>query len=159
MPVTVVSSQTNSLGEQRDGRNITQEKFILSDGQNLESVFVSPVGFDAASHLTVAGTLLLASLTQAEIDANVAQVMAVGSLANPTLSFSTASANFDALRAAYANAVRVEAVMIGDFLGTLTDANLRNAFGMTQNQVNNLRINKLTPAASFAASIRAAVGQ
>ena len=42
---------------------------------------------------------------------------------------------------------------------TLTDAQLMNAFSLTQTQVTNLRNNKLIPAAAAADEIRAATGQ
>jgi hypothetical protein len=48
--------------------------------------------------------------------------------------------------------------MIGDFLSTLTNAQLQTLFSMTSGQVTTLRSSKLTPAASAAATIRAATG-
>ena len=48
--------------------------------------------------------------------------------------------------------------MIGDFLASLTDTQLRNAFSMTAGQVTTLRTNKLTPATNAATTIRATTG-
>jgi hypothetical protein len=64
----------------------------------------------------------------------------------------------NALRAAYQDATRTEAIFTGDFLGSLTDAQLRNAFGITQAQVTTLRTNKLVPAENAANTIRATSG-
>jgi hypothetical protein len=49
--------------------------------------------------------------------------------------------------------------MIGDFLSSLTDGQLQTIFSMTAGQVTTLRSTKLTPAATAAATIRAATGQ
>ena len=48
--------------------------------------------------------------------------------------------------------------MMGDLLATLTDAQLRTAFGITQAQVVTLRANKLTPASEAATAMRAMTG-
>ena len=99
-----------------------------------------------------------ASLKAHEIETNVATILVLGSLTDPSLDHSTGTENFAVLREAYKTALELEAVMAGDFLSSQSDATLRNVFGMTQPQVNNLRNNKLTPAANTAASIRASSG-
>jgi len=80
------------------------------------------------------------------------------SAATMTFVYSTAGQMRTALREAYRNATRVEAVMIGDFLSSLTDGQLQTLFGLTAGQVTTLRTSKLTPAATAAASIRATTG-
>jgi hypothetical protein len=159
MSVTVTSSQAIISQVQKDGRSYVLEKFGLSDGRALQTVYLAPVGFDTDAHLSAAAVQLIADLKASEIDANVSQVTAVGSLANPTLAFSTAAENFAALRDFYATATQVQAVMAGDFLNTLTNGQIATAFGITTGQAATLRTNKLVPAASIATSIRAAVGQ
>lgn len=94
-----------------------------------------------------------------EITNNIVQIRTLGSLAVPTFVKSTVAQNAAAVRIAYQTATQLRAIMIGDFLSSLTDAQLRAAFGITQAQVLVLRTNKLTPAANSAASIRAAAGE
>ena len=159
MTVTVSSSQAIAEGAQKDGRFYVIEKFVLSNGQNLANLYLAADGFDTAAHLTASAVQLIADLTAAEINDNVSQVLALGSLANPVLAFSVASDNFAALRTAYATATQLQAVMIGDFLNTLTNGQLATAFGITTGQASTLRTNKLAPAASLATSVRASVGQ
>jgi hypothetical protein len=94
----------------------------------------------------------------AEIDFNLSSIKANGSLATVTLVASSVAENATAIRTAYSAATALEAIMIADYLSTLTDTQLMNAFNLTAQQVTNLRSNKLTPAANTASAIRSAVG-
>lgn len=121
--------------------------------------YLAAAGLDTAAAL-VAYALSLADDIQArEIGKNIADVATNGSLASPTLVYSTAAQNFSSLRAVYQLATQTQAIMIGDFLNTLTDLQLQNAFSITAGQVTTLRANKLVPAATAATTIRAAAGQ
>ncbi len=106
-----------------------------------------------------AQTLTADQLTTQEIAANLDSVITVGSEASISLNYSTGLQNIAGIRVVYQTASRIQAVMIGDFLNTLTDAQLRVAFSMTLAQAQALRANKLVPAAAIAASIRSAAGQ
>lgn len=159
MSVTVISSQTIINGIQKDGRRYVQEIFNLSNGRIEQVVYLSDAGFDTGLHLADDATQLIADLTASEINDNINQVTTLGSLAAPNLVFSAAPANFAALRIFYAAATQIQAVMVGDFLNTLTNGQLQTAFGITAGQVTTLRTNKLTPAANIADSIRASAGQ
>lgn len=117
------------------------------------------VAENVASFLAAQVTTLALALRDGEIARNVRQVVTLGEEASPTLEYSTAAQNFVALREAYADATRFQAVMIGDFLNTLTDGQLQTAFGITAGQVTTLRTNKLGPAAALADQIRASTGQ
>ena len=127
-----------------------------------ESLFAwfgyEPSQQDVDDHVAQIIARRAADIVQKEIDANIASVMLSGSLAAYTLDNSTAAQNFAALREAYRSATQTQAVMVGDFLSSLTNNQLQNAFGMTAGQVTTLRDNKLTPAATAAATIRAAAG-
>lgn len=114
---------------------------------------------DAAATMNARVATINASLVINEVAANVADVLANGSLASPQLVYSTAAQNVAGLRAAYATATREDAIMIGDFLDTLTNAQLATAFGITVGQAATLRTNRLDPAAALAASIRSMAGQ
>ena len=114
--------------------------------------------YDILAALAARAVTLAADLAKAEVLENIAAVQASGSLAAPTFIHSTVTQNASALRTAYQTATRIEAVMTGYYLASLTDGQLRTAFGMTAAQVTTLRTNKLTPAANLATSIRAATG-
>lgn len=155
----IVSSSVSSEGTQRDGRRWVHEAHTDHLGFVHARAYLAANGENVQENLAAYAVLIEARLTANEIAANVASVVAFGSQATTVLNYSGAAANFAALRVAYQTATRIEAVMIGDFLSSLTDANLRNAFNMTAQQVTNLRSAKLTPAANLAASIRATTGQ
>lgn len=131
---------------------------VWDDGQVWTAVFEARVGEDAQARLDGMAAARLLQRAQSEIKSNLAEIMTNGSLAVVTLKNSTVAENAAALVVAYVDAKRTEAIMIGDFLNSLTDAQLRTAFGLTQQQVTNLRTNKLAPAATEAAAIRAADG-
>lgn len=154
----IVSSVLTQEGAQKDGRKWVEE--VHTDHLGLRHVFrwLAAVGIDANAVMLARVARILEELEAREIAANITSVIANGSEASTSTDYSTAAANFAALRGAYQTSTRVEAIMIGDFLSSLSDAALRIAFGMTQAQVTTLRTNKLTPAANLAASIRAQTG-
>lgn len=135
------------------------EVFTDQIGVVYQRTYLAARFFNATSQLAADAIQLAADIQAAEIAGNVADVLANGSLATPHLNYSTAAQNFAALRTAYAIAGNGAAVMIGDFLNTLTSAQLQAAFGLTAGQVTTLRTNKLQPAATLAASWRASTGQ
>jgi hypothetical protein len=156
MPIT--SSTIAEVGTQRDGRRWVLERHV--DHLGIEHVrhWLAQAADDLDSALAAYALRLLEELRDREIGHNVAAVMSDGRLAVTTTIYSTAMQNINALRAAYQSATRTEAIFVGDFLGSLTDAQLRNAFDITQGQVTTLRTNKLTPAETAATTIRAASG-
>lgn len=154
-----INSSTFTEGlAQKDGRRQITETHVDHLGFRHVFTWFAANGVDPTPVMTGRVAGLLNQLRDAEIDKNVAAIKFDGSLAVYTLDYSTVDENFAALRLAYQDASRVEAIMMGDFLSARTDAQLRNLFGYTQTQVNNLRTNKLTPAASAAATIRATTG-
>lgn len=156
--MSIVSSVIAATNVQKDGRKWVREIHTDQLGIIYERNYLAGALDNLNAALAAYAVTLAADITAREIARNVADVLANGSLASPTLNYSTAAANFAALRAAYQTATRVDAIMIGDFLSTLTDAQLQTAFGLTSGQVTTLRANKLTPAANAAATIRAAAG-
>lgn len=157
--MAIVSSTLLAEAAQTDGRFWVQETH--TDQLSVQYVvrYLAAIGTDTAALLAARATQISADITAGEIANNMASVLLLGSLAVAALNYSTAAANFAALRTAYATATQVQAIMIGDFLSSLTNAQLQTAFGMTAGQVTTLRTNKLTPAANAATTIRASVGQ
>jgi hypothetical protein len=144
---------------QIDGRFwVTETHTDTAGGQHVFQ-YLATAGFDYNTALANRAAALVIAIPQAEIAANILAVENLGSLATPTFVFSTPAANVAALRAAYQTATHLQAIMMGDFLSSLTDAQLETAFSLTAGQVATLRTNKLTPAANAAAAIRAGAGQ
>lgn len=158
MPAIATSTVATSPPE-TDGRFWTAETHTDTLGLLHIFRYLAAVGTNVNTVLSARAAQLNIDIPAAEIATNINAVMTLGSLATPTFNFSTAAQNASALRAAYQTATQLQAVMIGDFLSTLTDVQLENAFSLTQAQVTTLRTNKLTPAANIAASIRANTGQ
>lgn len=157
--MSIVSSVVADIGTQKDGRRWVRELHTDHVGVKYVRSYLTGAIDDINAALSVYATQLASDITAAEIASNVTAVMANGSLATILLVYSTAAQNRAAGRAAYQNASRVEAIMIGDFLSSLTDGQLQTLFSMTSGQVTTLRSNRLTPAATNAAAIRAAAGQ
>lgn len=155
----MISTLISSL--ERDG-NLREVVFTVTDdlgrvhGPRVE---FRPIGETVATFLAGQVALIAAALRAYEISQNIAEIVALGELATPRLLYSTAAQNFAVLREAYQTAARIEAVMMADFLSSLSNAQLQAAFGMTAGQVTTLRTNKLTPAAALADQIRASAGQ
>ena len=153
----VSSSLVSSV--QADGRSTVHETHVDLLGLKWEIIYLALNGANLNAAMATHATDLGVNLGLDEIAKNIGQVTTNGSLASTSLLYSNAAPNFAALRLAYKVATQTAAVMIGDFLSTLTDNQLGNAFGLTAGQVTTLRTNKLTPAASLASSIRSSVGQ
>lgn len=155
----IVSSVLAQQAIQADGRKQVVEIHTDDLGVEYRRECLADVGADLQAALTAHATQLAADLAAGELAANVAAILGNGSLAVLAFLWSTAGQLRTALRAAYVTATRLEAIMLGDFLSTLTDGQLQTAFSLTAGQVTTLRTNKLTPAANAAATIRAAAGQ
>jgi len=156
--MSIVSSVIVADNVQVDGRRWIDELHTDNLGLTYGQHYLADAGFDANAALAVHATKLTNDINDAEIERNVTDVETNGSLAKPVLIYTKASDNFAALRNAYKVAVQHQAVMIGDYLNTLTNAQLMAAFNLTLAQANNLRTNKLQPAANTAAEIRASTG-
>jgi hypothetical protein len=156
MPIT--SSETLSALVQRDFRRWVHERHVDHLGVEHVRHWLAGVNDNLAAALADYAVALVEALRAREIEANIAAILADGSLATITVQHSTAAQNRSALREAYRSATRVQAVMIGDYLNTLTNNQLATAFGITTQEASTLRANKLEPAATIASGIRSAVG-
>lgn len=157
--MTIVASAVVAEAAQQDGRFWATETHTDQMGLKYIYQYLAATGTDTAAILTARAPQIAQQLDSNEVGANLANIIANGSLATLTFNYSTAAELRAAGRTAYATATLVQAVMIGDFLSSLTDTQLQNIFGMFPAQVTTLRLNKLTPAAATAAEIRVAAGQ
>ena len=155
--MSIVSS-VRDTHPQADGRRWVHERHTDHLGVIHPRAWLAAAAENLDTAMAAYAVLLVALLREAEINRNIAAVLADGRLAVTTTQHSTAAENFAELRSRYASMTRVEAIFAGDFLGSLTDAQLRTAFSMTQAQVNSLRTSKLTPATNAATTIRATTG-
>jgi leucyl aminopeptidase (aminopeptidase T) len=154
----IVSSAILDDAQQIDGRRWIAERHTDHLGLVYEFRYLCAAVTDAAALMAARVASINADLTAREIAANIAAVSTLGSQAVPTFSYSTTAQNVAALRAAYASATQTQAIFTGEYLGSLTDAQLQSAFGLTAGQVTTLRANKLTSATTAANTIRAASG-
>lgn len=157
--VSIVSSVIAAIDTQKDGRKWVRELHTDQVGVQYVRQYLAQAADDLNAALAAYALILADNIKAAEIASNVAAVTANGSLATISLVYSTAAENRVAGRAAYLAPTRTDAIMIGDFLSSLTDGQLQTIFSMTAGQVTTLRANKLTPATALAASIRSAAGQ
>jgi hypothetical protein len=156
--MSIVSSETVSTSVQRDGRRYVVERHVDHLGVEHLRTWLAGAADNLAAALSAYAAILLDILRDREIGSNIADILTNGSVATVTLQHSTAAQNRTALRDAYRTATRTEAVMIGDYLNTLTNNQLATAFNITTGEAATLRTNKLEPAATIASGIRAATG-
>ena len=143
---------------QTDGRRYVTENHFSNADLIIWLHRLAPSGEDSNAVMLARVPTIEAHLKRKEIRDNIHQISVLGDQASFTLDWSTAPENVDALRDAYQDAFQLEAIMMADFLESLSDAALMNAFGLSQGQVNNLRTNKLEPASDLADQIRAVIG-
>jgi len=144
---------------QADGRTWVRETHTDHLGLEYVYSYLAAAGTDTNAVMAARVATIDGYLTRNEIRTNIESVSRYGSLVpSVTLDYSTATQNASALREAYKTMVQAEAVMVGDYLNTLTNAQIANAFGITTGQAATLRTNKLAPAAALAASLRAETG-
>ena len=156
----IVASVTEDVAPQKDGRSYVRERHTDHVNVNHVRIWLADKDADLNAALADYAATLPETLKQAEIRKNIDLVKVEGSLAKPyvTAVHMTIQEGGAALRAYYKTAIRDEAIMIGDYLNTLTDQQLMNAFQITQAQVTNLRTNKFVPAAQQAETLRTATG-
>lgn len=157
--MTNIASSSFEAFAQKDGSKTVHESHTDLAGVPHDIVYTALAGADLTAAMNAHAVDLGVNLELGEVATNIAGVTTLGSMFSPTFVYSTVAENVAALRAAYLIASNFQAVMMGDFLSSLTNGQLQTAFGLTAGQVTTLRTNKLTPAANLAASIRATIGQ
>lgn len=155
---TITTSQVVSDDVQADGSRVVRERHVDSTGRDFLVHYEVLSDYSAPGALAAHAATLLAGEVARETADNIADILNNGSLATVTLLYVTAAQLQTALRDAYRTATRLQAIMIADYLSTLTNAQLQTLFGLTAAQATTFRTNKLTPAATTASAIRAAVG-
>jgi len=156
--MTIVSSIVSQQSQQKDGRIWVFETHTDQLGVSYFVIWLCPVGTSVTSLLTIHANNIWNNLVINEIANNLKQVSTLGLNAVVTFNYSTVAANIAALRAAYLTATQDQVIFTGEYLNSLSSAQLQSAFGLTAGQVTTLQTTKLQPAATIAASIRASQG-
>lgn len=157
--MAITASVIDRVSVQADGRKWVHEIHTDNLGLTWTRDWLAQAADDLNAALSAHAAVIANDLINAELAADLAAIEANGSLATGiTTSYATLAQVRAALRTAYASATQTQAIMLGDYLSSLADATLQTLFSMTAGQVTTLRTNKLTPAASAAATIRAASG-
>lgn len=155
----IVSSRIAADHAQRDGRRWVTERHLDNAGAERLVTYLAEAGADTAAPMTARAAQIAVDIAADEIARNVDEIASRGSLAVLSFIYSTEAENIAAVREAYRTAVDRHALMIADYLSKLSDPQLRSAFGLTQAQAAQLRVNRLGPAGSLVAQIRSAAGQ
>jgi|ERR1035437_112053 hypothetical protein len=156
--MAIISSVIAANVAQKDGRRWIQEIHTDQVGATYSRFYLAQATTNAATNMAAYAITLWASIVAGEISANVSAVETSGSLAVPKFNYSTLTQLLTALAATYPTLAQMQAIMVGDYLNTMTQANLMTAFGKTAVQYTTLKNSFLTPAATAATTIRATVG-
>ena len=157
--MAIVSSTYTTGNPQQDGRFWVHE--VHTDQLSIQHLvhWLASASDNLGTILANRATQIGTDLVAAEIAADLALILANGSQATGiTLNYATFAQAGAAVRAAYQASTQMQAIMLGDYLSTLTSTQLQSLFSLTAGQVTTLMANKLTPAATQAAAIRAASG-
>jgi len=137
--MAIVSSSIIEDAAQIDGRRHIRERHIDHLGVAHFRLYMANAGVNVAPWLAATAAALPGWLSDTEIALNFSRISQDGDLAVPTLVYSTANDNAAFVRREYKSATREQAMMIGAYLSTLTNAQLRNLFNLTDPQVAQLR--------------------
>jgi hypothetical protein len=154
----IISSTFTITGIPADGTRIVHEIHIDLDRFAHDIVYTAPAGSDLAAAMADHATSLGADLAAQEVVANMNRAMTLGRFAANVTHFSTPAQNTAALTAAWPTLLNVQAIFIGDYLNTLSDAVLQAVFGWAPAYEANIRTVYLVPYAAMADSIRNATG-
>lgn len=118
-----------------------------------------PKADDISAFFLASRAGLQSSLAASEIADCLSRVRDSGSLAVLKLHYAVLDDVSIAVREAYRLATKTDAVMLGDYLSKLTDAQLKALFAATDGEVTTLKSGKLTPAATSAIAVLTSAGQ
>lgn len=135
----IVSSTYTEGHRQADGRLYVLEKHIDGEGVAHSAEYLAGVGADREAVMTARAGVLSESMADTEADAVLARDAAI------TLKRQTLAQFAARMRARYREAGREEAARLATWIlnridaGHVTDAQVRNAFGLTVAQWNALK--------------------
>lgn len=155
--VNIVSSSFE-VSVQKDGSKTVHERHIDLAGLTYDIVYTAKAADDLVAAMNTHAVNLGSDLATKEVAANMSRAMTLGRFAVNVTKYSTAAQNVAALTAAWPTLLNVQAIFIGDYLNTLSDAVLQSVFGWAPAYEANIRTTYLIPYAAMADNIRNATG-
>jgi hypothetical protein len=146
--MTISTSTIVEDRAQRDGRRHVTERHV----DHVGVVFLIPYMGEAGANVNTLMAARVAILEAAAIANELEQLIATLP-PNPTLNYATIGQAGTLIRNRFKDARGLEAGRIAVWLLARTDAQLRNAFGMTQGQVDALKIRLQAAADKYNAAI------
>ena len=123
---------------QIDGRRHIIERHVDDFGITHDYFYMAESNTDVNAIMTARVATLEAQLVEADIQLNIQRILE-GNYGEVINKYATLTDIRAALRNFYQTATREEVGRMAGFLLTLTDAQLRTLFNMTQSQVNQLK--------------------
>lgn len=157
--MAVISSSFSMDGPvQADGSRWCREKHNITGGGSVDYYYLTPAGFDPTAKMSARVATVNTQLADEEAEENFDRDGA------PTLAAMTLAQFGTRIRRRYLGATREDACRLAYWLtrriaaGHITDAQCRNAFGLTTVQWTNFKVSKLTPQHDAWAAVIAATG-
>jgi hypothetical protein len=152
----IVTSVVLDDAPQVDGRRWIRERHTDQVGEQYFRVYLVAAGVVVADGFPTVVAMLNQALIEWEIARNLAAIYQFGDAAVVTTVHATLNDIRPALRDAYRTATREQALALGAFLNTLTNAQLGTLFSVSGAQLTALRTRLQTKAAQWADYISAA---
>ena len=155
----MIVSSVFTLSAQRDGRVWVNETHTDHLGNTYPFQWIALANADHAGICSARAPKIGAALAEAEF------LEALGADGWKPLDHQNAAQFAARFRARFKDSSRVECAKMGKWIldridgGNFTDAQVRNAFGLTATQWNTLKTNKLTPQRAAYNAVLAAIGE
>lgn len=134
----IISSQIIEDREQIDGRRSVRELHVDALGKEYVIQYLAESEADVNTRMTARAAELDDQLSKQEVENDIKLILE-GRYSEVTNNYATLSDIRSALRTFYQTATGQDVGRMATFLLTLTDAQLRTIFNMTQAQVNQLK--------------------
>ena len=158
MTATIVTTHILADNRTPGAEGLVIADFEYNDGVRERCIKSVPSGEDAATNLSSLIAGREQGRVRSEILANLREIVVNGPDAQITLNASTASDNATFIREHYAQAEKGEAIAVGAYFNTFSDAQLKSVFGITQTQLDNTLRPKISRAATLWADLKAEAG-
>ena len=156
--MSIVSSEIITNDLQGDGRRKIVERHTDHLGVESLAHYRAEPGFDVDARLLARALVLEEGHNEHERHRNVRKILNGRPPGSVTFDYTARPVFHDRLRELYAKATGTDSLYISRYFDTLTNALLRDIFGMTNPQVNQLR-ERFAVDIAIIADINAAVGE
>lgn len=135
----VVSSEIVQDVAQADGRRSVIERHTLADGTTRDFSYLADADLDANAVMAARVPELNSSLTQTEIESNIASVLANGAAAVTTFLEGTQQQSIRAMAERFASLGPYQVVLLAEFLAAQSDEGLTTIFALDPVSIAMLR--------------------